>query len=259
MRIHHVNMGLLHAPPGPRAACHGLVLAHAGRLALVDTGIGLADVARPLERVGREAIEAAGFQFHAGTTAIRRVEQLGHAASDVQAVVLTHGDPDHVGGLADFPWASVHVGSEEHAALGSADPRYRPPQFAHGPRWVVHGPSSERWFGLEARRVELFDGVDTFLVPLFGHTLGHCGVAVLDGERWLLHVGDAYYLRVELSHDEHPVRALSAARAADDAARRASLEHLRRLQRDHADAVDLVGYHDFGEFPAGALGADAGP
>jgi len=40
--------------------------------------------------------------------------------------------------------------------------------------------------------------------------------------RWLLHVGDAYYLRVELSTDDHPVT-----------------------------VVELFGYHDFSEFPAG--------
>ncbi|HVL15236.1 MAG TPA: MBL fold metallo-hydrolase, partial [Gemmata sp.] len=87
------------------------------------------------------------------------------------------------------------------------------------------------------------------LVPLFGHTLGHCGVAARAGDRWLLHAGDAYYLRVELDRDDHPVSALAAQRADDDATRRQSLDHLRRLARDHADRIDLVGYHDFTEFP----------
>ena len=90
---------------------------------------------------------------------------------------------------------------------------------------------------------------EVLLVPLFGHTLGHCGVAVRQGDRWALHVGDAYYLRVELTTDDHPVSVLTAQRADDDAQRRASLEHLRRLARDHADEIDLFGYHDPGEFP----------
>jgi len=34
---------------------------------------------------------------------------------------------------------------------------------------------------------------EILLVPLFGHTLGHCGVAVQDGEGWMLHAGDAYF------------------------------------------------------------------
>lgn len=251
MNIHHLNCGLLHAPLGPPAACHCLLLEHAGRLALIDTGIGLLDVARPLERVGPEAIAAAGFQFHERLTAVRQVERLGFRPADVADVVLTHGDPDHAGGLADFPDARVHVSAEEHARLGAGHTRYSAAQFAHGPRWVTHGPSAARWQGVEARPLPPLAGREAFLVPLFGHTVGHCGVAVRAGGRWLLHVGDAYYLRVELAGDDHPVSALAALRADDDAARRESLAVLRRLARDGGE-VELFGYHDFTEFPAGA-------
>ncbi|GBQ96098.1 MBL fold metallo-hydrolase [Gluconobacter cerinus] len=31
------------------------------------------------------------------------------------------------------------------------------------------------------------------MVPLPGHTRGHCGYAIDTGERWLLHAGDAFY------------------------------------------------------------------
>ena len=82
-------------------------------------------------------------------------------------------------------------------------------------------------------------------MPLFGHTLGHCGVAIQQGERWLLHVGDAYSLRAELESDEHPVSQLAALRADDDSLRRHSLEQLRRLA---AAGVEMLGYHDFSEF-----------
>jgi glyoxylase-like metal-dependent hydrolase (beta-lactamase superfamily II) len=30
-----------------------------------------------------------------------------------------------------------------------------------------------------------------FLIPLFGHTSGHCGVAIEDGNDWVLQAGDA--------------------------------------------------------------------
>ncbi|MFO0848458.1 MAG: MBL fold metallo-hydrolase [Gemmataceae bacterium] len=255
MTVHHLNCGLLHAPPNPPAACHCLLLEGDGRLALVDTGIGLRDVARPDERVGRAAIDAAGFQFHDRLTAARQVERLGFRAADVTDIVLTHADPDHAGGLADFPAATVHVSAEELAQLRASHGRYSPAQFAHGPRWVAHPASADRWFGLEARPLALACGVEAVLVPLFGHTRGHCGVAVRDGGRWLLHVGDAYYLRVELATDDHPVSALATLRADDDAARRDSLAALRRLARDHAAEVELFGYHDFTEFPPGSLPA----
>lgn len=253
MKIHHLNCGILHAPPSPKASCHCLLIEHERGLVLVDTGIGLEDIKHPVERIGQFAIEAAGFQFHEELTAARQVEKRGFKIADVTDIVLTHGDQDHAGGLADFPAASVHVAVEELAAIESNCGRYSSDQFEHGPRWAVHGGSSVRWFGLEARPLALVPGCEIYLVPLFGHTLGHCGVAVQEGERWLLHVGDAYYLKAELSTDDHPVSALAAMRAEDDGLRRASLAELRRLARDHAAEVDLVGYHDFGEFPVGMV------
>jgi glyoxylase-like metal-dependent hydrolase (beta-lactamase superfamily II) len=249
MTRHHLNCGLLHVPPGPKASCHCLLIEQEGRLVLVDTGIGLQDIANPLERIGREAVDAAGFQFHEDLTAIRQIERRGFRAADVTDIVLTHADPDHAGGLADFPQATLHVSEEEHRQLGIGHPRYSAAQFAHGPRWSVHGASPERWFGLEARPLALAWDVEMALIPLFGHTRGHCGVALRDGERWSLHVGDAYYLRLELEADDHPVSALATLRAEDDGGRRASLAQLRRLCCDHGDAITMFGYHDFAEFP----------
>jgi glyoxylase-like metal-dependent hydrolase (beta-lactamase superfamily II) len=248
-RIHHINAGTLQAPGGPVAVCHCLLLEDPAGLALVDAGIGLLDCRDPLGRIGREVIDLAGFRFDPADTAARRVEALGFRPADVTDIVLTHADPDHAGGLADFPHARVHLSAEEHAALGRGNPRYRPAQFARGPDWRPHPPGPRDWFGLPARPVPLGFASEVLLVPLFGHTHGHCGVAVQQGGRWALHVGDAYYLRAELSTDDHPVSALAAARADDDPARRASLAHLRRLHRDHVDRIDLFGYHDSAELP----------
>jgi glyoxylase-like metal-dependent hydrolase (beta-lactamase superfamily II) len=253
MKIHHLNCGVLHAPPNPQASCHCLLLEGSDCLTLIDTGIGLQDIAYPLERIGQTVIDAAGFQFHEELTAARQIERLGFRPEDVTDVVLTHADPDHAGGLADFPGAAVHISGEELARLEIGHWRYSPAQFLHQPRWVTHPPAVGRWFGLEARPLPLSTGGEVLLVPLFGHTLGHCGVAVRDRSRWLLHVGDAYYLRVELSTDDHPVSALAALRADDDVLRRASLAELRRLGRDHGAEIEMFGYHDFTEFSPDTL------
>lgn len=247
--VHHINCGSIQSGPETRAACHCLLLEDSGGLALVDAGIGLLDVRNPDERIGRGLIEAVGFLFDEYDTAVRRIEGLGLSAVDVRHVVLTHADPDHAGGLADFPHATVHLSEEEHAALATGNLRYLPAQFAHGPRWRNYPRSERRWFGLEARPVDLGLDSEVLLIPLFGHTLGHCGVAIRRGDRWLLHVGDAYYLRAELSSDDHPISRLTSQRADDDTRRRAGLESLRRLARDHPDEIDLLGYHDFSEFP----------
>jgi glyoxylase-like metal-dependent hydrolase (beta-lactamase superfamily II) len=115
--------------------------------------------------------------------------------------------------------------------------------------WKTYPTSTRRWFGLEARPVVLGFESEVLLVPLFGHTVGHCGVAIRRAERWVLHVGDSYYLRVELTTDNHPVSMLTAQRADDNHQRKASLEHVRQLARDHRDEIDLFGYHDPTEFP----------
>ncbi len=250
MNTHHLNCGLLHVPPNPQAACHCLLFEHEHGLTLVDTGIGLQDIAHPLERIGQSAIDAAGFQFHERLTAVRQIEGLGFQASDVKDIVLTHADPDHAGGLADFPHARVHLSVEELGRLDAGHARYSTPQFAHMPRWVAHEKSDVQWFGIEARPLSLSSSQTALLIPLFGHTLGHCGVAIQNGTRWLLHVGDAYYLRAELFTDDHPVSALATLRADDDGLRRASLTALRRLARDHESEIEMFGYHDFTEFPA---------
>ncbi len=248
--IHHINCGTLFVPSYPTVVCHCLLLQEGKHLALVDTGIGLQDVYKPVERLGQPLIEMAGFQFNESDTAVRRIESLGFAPDDVRHIVLTHGDPDHAGGLADFPNAQVHISAEELTHIASGHWRYVPTQFAHVPFWKTCGPSTRKWFGFEARPIEVELSSEVLLIPLFGHTLGHCGVAVQQDCRWLLHVGDAYYLRAELTMDDHPVSAIATQRADDDAQRRASLERLRHLVRDHGDEVDLIGYHDLTELPA---------
>jgi glyoxylase-like metal-dependent hydrolase (beta-lactamase superfamily II) len=247
--VHHLIAGTLHAPPNPAAICHVLLLEDPNGLALVDTGIGLLDVREPTRRLGQPLIDLAGFQFDEARTALRQVERLGFSSVDVEQIILTHADPDHTGGLADFPTARVHISVQELANLERGHPRYVAAHFAHSPRWQSHGASADQWFGLEARPLDLGFASEVWLIPLFGHTLGHCGVAIGQGDQWLLHVGDAYYLRVETTDDNHPVSQLAAARADDNQARIASLGQIRRLLRDHPTQITLFGYHDPQEFP----------
>ena len=241
--IRHLNCGWLVAPGGLRAACHCLLLEDRHGLALIDTGIGLADVRNP-DRLGRELIEQAGFQLDEADTAIRQIQNLGFREEDIQHVILTHADPDHTGGLFDFAAASVHISQEELAAVAAGSWRYVPAHFEHNPLWVPYAETTDDWFGLPARRLPLEFETEILLIPLFGHTRGHCGVAINQESGWLLHAGDAYYLRGELTEENHPVSELAELRAEDNAARLRNLEELRRLLRDHGDEIEMFGYHD---------------
>ncbi len=246
--IHHINCGTLIVPNFPTVTCHCLLLEDKSGLALVDTGIGLLDVRNPVERLGQQLIDMAGFQFHEHDTAVRRIEQLSLSPSDVRHIILTHADPDHAGGLAVFPHATVHIAQEELANLSSGNARYIPNHFSHSPRWETHAPTEREWFGLPARPLDLGFSAEVLLIPLFGHTHGHCGVAIRNKDRWLLHVGDAYYLRAELTDENHPVSTLATLRADNDPLRQSTLQKLRRLSLNHADQITLVGYHDITEF-----------
>lgn len=150
--IHHLDCGLLETGLG-RACCHCLGVMADDRVVLVDTGIGLLDCADPSGRLGQELIDAAGFRFDEARTAVRQLEAIGIDRSRVTDVILTHADPDHTGGLADFPHARVHVSSEVLAAVSAGEARYRHSHFEHNPTWIEHAASGDEWYGLPVRQV----------------------------------------------------------------------------------------------------------
>lgn len=244
-----MNFGWLHKPPLPPAPCHCLLVMTPRAVVLIDTGIGLRDIAAPEHRIGKAAIDAAGFKFLPAVTAIRQLESRGIAATAVTDIVLTHCDSDHVGGLSDFPDARVHLALEEKRNLDSCNPRYTPNQFSHGPNWRTYPENDSEVLDLPSRRVVNSAGVDIQLVPLFGHTNGHCGVALRHNGGWLLHVGDAYYLRDELENESHPISELAKLRADNNDQRLESLGRLHRLVRRNDVELAWFGSHDLTELP----------
>ncbi|GAA4670837.1 putative metallo-hydrolase [Phytohabitans rumicis] len=183
--------------PGAHMVCHVLLLETDNGLALVDSGYGLKDIADPVHRVGpvRRLTKPV---LDPEETAARQIERLGFRREDVRHIVITHFDLDHIGGIADFPDAQIHVTSAEafgaiHSPSWREKLRYRPAQWAHGPKVVEHEPGGETWHGFAAAKQ--LDAIDPgiVLIPLPGHTRGHACVAVDTGRGWLLHCGDAFY------------------------------------------------------------------
>lgn len=196
MKVHHLNCGTMNPLTGT-FVCHVLLLETAAGLVLVDTGYGLSDIAEPARRLGpvRHLIRPA---LLAEETAARQVERLGFRREDVRHIVATHLDLDHIGGIADFPDATIHTTAAEAAAARARRllhdrTRYRLAQFAHGPKIVEHQPAGEPWRGFAAAKelTEIAPGI--VLVALPGHTRGHAAVAVDAGHRWVLHAGDAFF------------------------------------------------------------------
>ncbi|MDE2292511.1 MAG: MBL fold metallo-hydrolase, partial [Elusimicrobia bacterium] len=98
----------------PRLTCNVLLVEAPSGLVLVDTGVGEADLADP-SRLGPVS-RLLGLAWLPELTARRQVEALGHKASDVRHILVTHLDLDHAGGLPDFPGATVHLLEAERAA-----------------------------------------------------------------------------------------------------------------------------------------------
>lgn len=284
MRIHHLDLGPCRpfggrlmdgASPGAlaRLSCHCLLIEtdHHG-LVLVDTGFGLRDALRPTPRLPTWNITLLRPRLDPERTAIRRLKKFGFRPTDVRHIVMTHLDFDHAGGLVDFPHATVHVSAAEAEAATHPQgfierSRWRPVQWGDPRRWhtietrLGSRAGGDTFFGL--RNVREIEGLppEILLVPLPGHSPGHCGVAVQGPRGWMLHAGDAYFNRAE-AHGDGSAPPLTAAyeriMAADDAARRESLARLRQLLRMPDADLALFCTHDAVEFVAMSAWSESG-
>jgi glyoxylase-like metal-dependent hydrolase (beta-lactamase superfamily II) len=193
--------------------CHVLLVESDAGLVLVDTGFGIQDCARPA-RFGRFRRHFFRPSFAAAEAAVHQIEALGYHRDDVRHIITTHFDADHIGGLADFPQALVHVTATEardamHPPSVAERVRYRSDQWAHGPRIVEHDIAGEPWRGFAAAKELTEIGPGFALLAMPGHTRGHACVAVDAGHRWILHAGDAFFQQGTL--EENPrVPALTA-------------------------------------------------
>jgi glyoxylase-like metal-dependent hydrolase (beta-lactamase superfamily II) len=152
------------------------------------------------------AVDAGLPKFH--ETLEANLRTIGHAPSDVEAVVLTHSDSDHTGVAATLRDAGarvlIHTGDDETLRTpgpkkGDAAPLRVLPQVGWRPRfWKVMGHMA-RGGGAKPPKIE---GAETFAdgdvldvpgrpraVHTPGHTDGHC--ALLFADRRVLFVGDA--------------------------------------------------------------------
>jgi glyoxylase-like metal-dependent hydrolase (beta-lactamase superfamily II) len=276
MHVHHINCGT-DCPLGGamfdgrsggvrgKLVCHCLVIETNEGLVLVDTGYGMKDVHKVAGPDHRHHDDDA--QHPAARTRHRAAPAgaVGHKASDVRHIVLTHLDFDHAGGLEDFPNAAVHVMDAEFvAATGPRDGfvprnRYRPMQFDDVHDWRRYkGARGEPWYGFDA--VRQLEGLppEILMIPLPGHTHGHAGVAVDTPNGWLLHAGDAYFYRGEVRSRQRNctpgLRGYQTMMEIDRNKRMANQKRVRQLSVDHKDEVRVICAHDVVEFERAAAG-----
>ncbi|HTL32651.1 MAG TPA: MBL fold metallo-hydrolase [Kofleriaceae bacterium] len=264
--VHHLNCGTMcpvagfllggNAWRGHWVAHCLLVETERDGLVLIDTGYGTRDV-EGKTGFDRAFLTLCGPVLSRSETAVEQVRALGYKPEDVKHIVVTHLDIDHAGGISDFPHAKVHVHAREHAAAMARTHikeryRYITAHWAHGPKWEVYVEDGDTWRGLPAvTRLRGLDA-DIGLLPMHGHTRGHSAVIVKNGDRWLVHAGDAYFHRNAIEGSgkvPSGTAAFERVNAMLPAQWRTSVGALRQLCASYRD-LDMFCAHDEREYAA---------
>jgi glyoxylase-like metal-dependent hydrolase (beta-lactamase superfamily II) len=202
-------------------------------LVLIDTGPGLEDYARPhwMLRLYRVIMQV---RMDPQEAAIRQVARLGFQPEEVRDIILTHMHFDHCGGLPDFPWAKVHVHRREHESFTGkrhrwTDTAYIPRHIARVPEWALYEEAGEKWYDFDAIRLPFEPQM--WLIPLYGHSWGQCGVAVKLENGWFFNAADAG----AVYNDATPAWLIRLVLGPHD-------ERLRRFRHQHPE-VWLVNSH----------------
>ena len=215
MKIHHLNCGSFCAIGHPilnrllpkldqfNLVCHCLLIESSDGLILVDTGLGLKDISNQ-ERFKSNFIfnQFARPKLDVEETAYMQIIRKGFNPKDVRHIIATHFDSDHIGGIADFPDAIVHVLKDEwDAAHNPVSPkeklRYSPSRWQMNTFFETYSTQGDSWNGLG--KVQKLKGISEpiYMVSLPGHTRGHSGILIEDGKNTLF-TGDSFLLEAQL-------------------------------------------------------------
>lgn len=264
MKIHHLNCGSfcpLSHPIVNRAlpqldrfnlVCHCLLIETESGLVLVDTGLGLEDV-RNHQRFKSNLVfnQFAKPKLDLEETAYIQITKMGFSPKDVKHIIVTHFDSDHIGGLADFPEATIHLLQDEwDAAQNPSSPRekarYQKIRWEQNRNIETYKVGGDEWHGF--KRVQNLRGVapSIFLVSLPGHTRGHAGIYI-ENQNPLFHAGDAFMLSPQLKGDKEILPLTLYNKLAHEDLKQAAqtLDKLKQFQTS-SPGCDLFCSHDRG-------------
>ncbi|WP_373887256.1 MBL fold metallo-hydrolase [Actinomyces bowdenii] len=157
MTIHELNCATLHPRSRrlvngegsliepARLVCRGLLVSADGdEWILIDTGLGVQDCIEPQHCLGRRFLMMTQQVLDSREAARAQVVSLGIAPESVQDIILRHIDCDHVGGISDFPCATIYLSAGQYGLMRAPQGKQMSARL-HSVQWEHHpggGPSS---------------------------------------------------------------------------------------------------------------------
>lgn len=149
---------------------------------------------------------------------LAQVEELGHKASDVKRILITHAHPDHVGSLPklkELTGAQVIVSAIDTPVTEGKMPIVRRPSGLRPPNISVKGTPVDRQVS-DGDTIDALGGLQVVGTP--GHSPGH--VTFWQPEKRIAFIGDVLFhlmgitlplalLTVDMDEDKRSVRKLA--------------------------------------------------
>jgi len=162
------------------------LIEHPKGLILVDTGWDTEIRTHPLKYEGIANYFASPGKLPANEAVSEQLEKLGYQSSDIDYVILTNMDIDHVGGIWLVKDAKHILASQkELLAASKFNPRYLRRLYKN--IRIKTFPNTE---------YDLFDDGSVILLPLPGHSEGMTGIKITgDWNKFVVIAGDCGYGR----------------------------------------------------------------
>lgn len=194
-----------------------------GQNILVDTGFPARYANEPEQATLDDGLESFGKIIHLTHENLpaAQLAKIGLTHADIDLLIMTHSDIDHVGGIGDFPGIPIVMASAERA--------YPEPRYWNG-RSPIPWPNND--YQLIDQDTELLPGLTLLHTP--GHAPGHLSLLL-----YLPQIGAVVLTCDAISRPAELTDGFGG--AFDEAQARASAEHLMAIaQRE--DAFIIYGH-----------------